>query len=205
MCNLFVSVLGSCSKCNLSSLNEETEEYRDIIVFDFLDNYNNLTTKTLLTLSWAYKHLNTDYYLKVDDDLFVNVKGIRDVLRRKIQDKKAIVGTCLFHKEVKREKHNKYHVDKDVYAPEFWPPFCLGTYAISRGAVRAILPVSYVTPVVKLEDVSLGLLAHAAGNISIVQVNSWRGEGYTRPIVPRVPHSAFTKTTQYHYSLGKVY
>ena len=182
---------GNCHKCNLTGLQKEAEEHKDILMFDFLDTYNNLTTKTLLTLSWAYKHFTTEYYLKIDDDLFVNVMGIHNKLQTKVKDTKAIAGTCLYHKEVKREQWNKYRVDREVYADEFWPPFCLGTYAITRGALEAILPVSHVTRVVKLEDVSLGLLAHAAGNISIVHINIWRGEGYKQPMCPEffIQHS----------------
>ena len=55
----------------------ESEKYHDIVQFDFLDTYKNLTIKTVSALKWAkYNCPSVRYILKTDDDTFNNIPGI---------------------------------------------------------------------------------------------------------------------------------
>ena len=67
---------GTCRDCNQTTLHEEAQLYDDIVVFDFLDTYVNLTIKTLVSLNWIFNVYKTDIYLKVDDDVLFNVTDV---------------------------------------------------------------------------------------------------------------------------------
>ena len=53
---------------------EESRTYGDILQEDFVDSYMNLTLKSVMGLKWASTYCSqTQYLLKTDDDIFVNV------------------------------------------------------------------------------------------------------------------------------------
>lgn len=62
----------------LIRLHNEAQQYNDIIQENFIDTYNNLTIKSVMAL----KHINRScsktcaYFLKCDDDTFVNVPNL---------------------------------------------------------------------------------------------------------------------------------
>ncbi|XP_033253176.1 uncharacterized protein LOC108158497 [Drosophila miranda] len=62
----------------LSRVHSEADKYNDIIQMSFVDSYNNLTLKSVMAL----KHISrscansTAYFLKCDDDTFVNVPNL---------------------------------------------------------------------------------------------------------------------------------
>jgi len=51
--------------------------YRDLVVFDMIDTYRNLSLKSLLGLHWVNEFCaETRFVLKVDDDVYVNLRTI---------------------------------------------------------------------------------------------------------------------------------
>ena len=77
MWNLF---LGTCRNCNQTKLQEEAQFYNNIVVFDFLDTYVNLTIKTIVSLNWVFNSYNTDIFLKLDDDALLSVTNVHQTL-----------------------------------------------------------------------------------------------------------------------------
>jgi beta-1,3-galactosyltransferase 1 len=62
---------------------EESNEFSDIIIEDFVDTYNNLTIKTLMLLKWVKNNCNsTGYVMKTDDDVYINVKNLAVFVNR---------------------------------------------------------------------------------------------------------------------------
>jgi len=55
----------------------ESDTFRDIIIENFVDTYNNLTVKTLRLLKWVKNNCkNTDYIMKADDDIYINMENL---------------------------------------------------------------------------------------------------------------------------------
>ncbi len=50
---------------------EEYTEFEDLIQFDLVDVYSNLTLKTLATFQWFAAACDSDLMLKVDGDVFL--------------------------------------------------------------------------------------------------------------------------------------
>jgi len=66
----------------LNRIHIESEKYNDIIQENFVDSYNNLTLKSVMAL----KHISRScfntaaYFLKCDDDTFVNIPNLLNFL-----------------------------------------------------------------------------------------------------------------------------
>ena len=171
---------GSCPNCNQTKLQEEAQIYDDIVVFDFLDTYVNLTIKTIVSLNWVFNVYNTDIFLKLDDDVLLNVTDVYQTISRYIHDKtgcfrNSILGDCISGKFVRRNLKHKWGVSRKEYSPARYPRYCTGViYALTRSAVSLLLNQTHNTPLIHLEDVSIGLLAQKAGNIKLIDIPKWR-------------------------------
>ena len=157
-------------------------------MFNFLDNYENLTIKTLSSLHWSLKHFDAEYYLKVDDDVFVNLNVILNLLKsrtiRKL-NRRYVLGYCNPKSKPIRNPRIKYYVSEEMYPAEFYPPYCIGTtYIVTRSTIQAILPYAATTPLTRLEDISLGILIKTAQNVPIVDIDSWRVDQYAGKTCP---------------------
>ena len=61
----------------------ENELHQDLVQFDFIDSYRNVTIKTLAGLNWAAVNCPTaSYVIKADDDLYYNLELITDSLSK---------------------------------------------------------------------------------------------------------------------------
>eukprot|EP01112_Ceratiomyxa_fruticulosa_P010824 TRINITY_DN2876_c0_g1_i2.p1 TRINITY_DN2876_c0_g1~~TRINITY_DN2876_c0_g1_i2.p1 ORF type:complete len:705 (+),score=131.08 TRINITY_DN2876_c0_g1_i2:280-2394(+) len=60
---------------------EENAIFKDMVIFDtFLDNYRNLSLKTLELMTYATQNYQTDYVMKIDDDSFLRLDFLMDHL-----------------------------------------------------------------------------------------------------------------------------
>ena len=175
--NITCFSVGLRSTHDLTSVQNESALYNDIVVFDFQDTYRNLTIKTLTSLNWAVSTFNTLFILKADDDTVANVKKIISFLQRKINpNSEIILGDCVAGVPVDRNMTSKYYISYHDYPFRAWPPFCFGTgYVISSLAVRHLLALTNETRLYHLEDVSMGLLANKIPAVRILNVDRWRG------------------------------
>lgn len=89
---------------------EEAQLYRDVIIEDFRDSYQNLTLKTM----FALKHFlrltpNESYFLKIDDDVFLNVFRLNYIME-KYRETPGIIGHLESQKYAHRDKESKWCV-----------------------------------------------------------------------------------------------
>ena len=167
----FFFLLGKCKKCNSSAIVEEGRKYRDIVMFDFLDTYNNLTIKTLASFDWAYKNFNAHYFIKVDDDFFIHLNRIVAVSKKYNYKESFVLGLCPSNL-IAIEKKDKTSLD--IYPDGFFPPYCKGgTYVVTRAGVEALLTDAATIPLTKHEDVAIGILAGKT-NLKLVNIPGWR-------------------------------
>lgn len=55
------------------SLRKEQGQHLDIVMLEADDGYENLLSKVTAAMRWTAAHVNTDYIVKVDDDVFLNI------------------------------------------------------------------------------------------------------------------------------------
>ena len=175
------SILGTCRNCNETALHEEAQLYDDLVVFDFWDTYPYLTIKTIVSLNWVFNVYKSNIYLKVDDDALFNVTDVYQTVLRYLHNNTGhigVLGYCRSGLPVRRDLQHKWGVSKEAYSPPTYPRFCFGhSYALTRSAVSLLLKQTHNTPLIHLEDVSVGLLAQKAGNINLINIYNWLAEG----------------------------
>ncbi|XP_065307087.1 beta-1,3-galactosyltransferase 4-like [Dermacentor albipictus] len=89
-----VFLVGECEDSSQRRLiHKEAKEFGDMLVGAYLDTYRNLTLKTIHGLLWVADHLRPSFVLKTDDDCFVNVAVLLDVLAETVVLQSEPVGT----------------------------------------------------------------------------------------------------------------
>ena len=110
-----------------SLLVAENEKYGDIIQENFVDSYYNLSIKMVMGLKWASQYCpGVRFILKADEDTFVNLPMLVDILRQPETPKDTIIGRIMPESKVYRV--GKWSVDKKVYAGKVYPPYAAGRY-----------------------------------------------------------------------------
>ena len=146
----------------MKTLKEESDLYKDVIFGDFEEIFYHLPFKVEAGFEWAYKYCSFDYYLKIDDDVFVNLSNLFQILYHKNSIKtKLFLGRK--HVEPSVARSGKYGVTYEEYGRWVYPDFCSGGgFVFSRDVVRKIIPYFQKTPF-KLDDVYIGMLVKNAG------------------------------------------
>ena len=143
------------------NISKENLQFNDIVIGNFTDHYDYLTTKTVAGIYWTNKYCpNSKYFLKTDDDMWVNTEKILSMLQ-KIPDSGFVGGACLPRAKPIRTLTGtlrKFYLPYTDFLFKFYPPYCQGLgILVSQDIVRAVSSISQNTPFFKFEDVYLGL------------------------------------------------
>ena len=150
-------------------ISEESKSLRDIIQFDFMDAYYNLTIKSMMALKWAQTYCpQAKFILKVDDDVVINIAALGDNLRNHSDDH-TIVGANIGGRMTRRTE--PWNLPIEQYPFAVLPAVYMEgpVYAVSMSAARTLVRVSQYLPYINLEDVYVtGILPHVT---SVTHVN----------------------------------
>ncbi|XP_066450021.1 beta-1,3-galactosyltransferase 5-like [Eleutherodactylus coqui] len=139
----------------------ESATYGDILQWDMTEGHHNLSLKERCLLEWLHHNLpEVEYIFKGDDDVFVNVELMIDLIRD-FGSPNIIHGFHQNRPPVMR--HTKYRITQTLYPMEFYPGFVSGGGFIFSGlSVPRLYEASRKIPVFPLDDVYFGFLALAA-------------------------------------------
>ncbi|KAM0063031.1 putative galactosylxylosylprotein 3-beta-galactosyltransferase [Helianthus debilis subsp. tardiflorus] len=137
----------------------EEEKYRDFLRLDHVEGYHELSMKTRLFFSTAVSTWDAEFYVKVDDDVHVNLGMLVTSLGRYRSKPRTYIG-CMKSGPVLSQKGVRYH------EPEYWKFGEEGNkyfrhatgqiYAISKDLAAYISINSDILHRYANEDVSLG-------------------------------------------------
>jgi len=163
-----------------SELEQEYNQYGDILQDAFLDSYNNLTIKSIHILKYFVSisdQIGNKYLLKTDDDSFIHLEALWDLAKARLEKKSNhLIGYLqlglkkhhylpLAHKpttgNLKKTTWLKWLIPTYMYNKKFFPQFLSGSgYLLTRQASECLLQKSKTIPIVHLEDVYItGLCA----------------------------------------------
>ncbi|XP_074280181.1 putative beta-1,3-galactosyltransferase 8 isoform X2 [Silene latifolia] len=141
------------------AIDSEEEEYKDFLRLNHVEGYHELSTKTRLYFSTAVTLWDADFYVKVDDDIHLNLGSMATTLLRYKSKPRIYIG-CMKSGPVLSNKVVKYH------EPEFWKFGEEGNkyfrhatgqiYAISKDLAAYISTNAPILHRYANEDVSLG-------------------------------------------------
>ncbi|KAM4771318.1 UDP-GlcNAc:betaGal beta-1,3-N-acetylglucosaminyltransferase 7 [Rhinophrynus dorsalis] len=154
-------------------LDFENQIYGDILQWDFLDSFFNLTLKEVHFLKWMsiYCH-NIKYIFKGDDDVFVSPTNILEYLDGN-NNTDLFVGDVLFKARPIRKKENKYYIPTALYDKPLYPPYAGGGGFLMGGPLaKKLYKASEALELYPIDDVFLGMC------LEVIQVKPIMHEGF---------------------------
>ncbi|CAG2223570.1 B3GALT1 [Mytilus edulis] len=107
------------------------------------------------------------YVLKADDDMFVNLEYLLNVLKHK-RLKETVIGLKVTGARPIQVKSSKWYAPKELFNGTVYPPYCSGTsYVISGDSVKKLYSASLDTPYFYIEDVFITGICRTRANIKI--------------------------------------
>ncbi|CAL1531315.1 unnamed protein product, partial [Lymnaea stagnalis] len=154
---------------------QEMMSFDDIIQFDVIDSYRNLTRKLILAFDWLTRSCReTKFVLKADPDVFVNVPLLVTLLKHYGQPN-SIYGQIYPNSWVVRE--GKWAVDNRTLPIDKYPIYTAGNaYVMSKDAVEKVLSLAPHFPYISVEDAFItGILASVGGveRINVAGFTRW--------------------------------
>lgn len=174
-----VFLLGKIDEGLSESIKRESEMYDDILMWDFMDTFFNLTLKDILFWDWFSKHCqNARFVFKGDDDVFVRTPALLDYLEnqetlhlerhgraKKMED--FVVGDIITSALPLRMADNKYFIPESFYKG-MYPTYPGGGGVVYSGAlVPRLLQMSKRVHLFPIDDVYLGMCLQRLGVIPI--------------------------------------
>ena len=163
----YAFLLGEINDAKLQAdVIKESDLFRDIIKEDFADVYSNLTYKTMMGFKWAVTKCGvTKAVLKTDDDMYINVPNVLDIVRNNFSLLQTnVVGHCVQRTDPVRNPKSKWFTSIKSYPRKFYPGFCSGTgYLTSINVAQKVFEISPHVPFFHLEDVYVALCVQKLG------------------------------------------
>ncbi|XP_009607565.1 beta-1,3-galactosyltransferase 7-like [Nicotiana tomentosiformis] len=141
------------------AIDSEDDQHKDILRLDHIEGYHELSAKTKAFFSAGVAKWDAEFYVKVDDDVHVNLGTLAATLARHRLKPRVYTG-CMKSGPVLYKKSVKYH------EPEFWKFGETGNkyfrhatgqiYAISKELATYIANNKPILHKYANEDVSLG-------------------------------------------------
>ncbi|KAK3597982.1 hypothetical protein CHS0354_042333 [Potamilus streckersoni] len=144
----------------------ENSVHKDFLMENFIDSYSNLTLKTIMSFKYAANNCpNVKFVMKTDDDMYVNVPFLLELLRKHEKAlQKAVGGSCTQKASPIRVQTSKWYASYQSFPHKYYPGFCSGTgYVTSLNVVRKVYEVSPNIPFFHLEDVYMSLCINTIG------------------------------------------
>ena len=150
--------------------------HSDVISLNVIDDYLNLTLKSVSMLKWASEYCsNAKYLVKMDDDIYLNMTNLFKVLDT--FDKYNV--TSSVYGRVKEPHlvptngtyYNLFHTDESVYPLDTFPAFVHGFFYIltndkTQDIMRRFeLPT---TPLIRMEDLYITGIVRILENITLL-------------------------------------
>lgn len=111
----------------MASIQNEAQLFNDMIVEDFVDSYQNLTIKTAFALKHFVTHFrDSTFFLKIDDDVALNVDNLRDFLNSNEVTGSEIIGMKGTSQRPHRERESKWYIPYWMYSEDKFPEYLDG-------------------------------------------------------------------------------
>lgn len=142
-------------------IKNEARKYKDILQFNFLENYYNLTLKAISLLKWSYRHCGkSKYMVKTDDDVIVNMP----MLNHLVQTERIPTGLTglVMTTPSNRQYGHKWYMPNELYTRNSYEFLAGFSYLLSMDRLKQFLKtiITYPGPILDIDDLFLtGIIA----------------------------------------------
>ncbi|KAM6924597.1 UDP-GlcNAc:betaGal beta-1,3-N-acetylglucosaminyltransferase 7, like [Xenentodon cancila] len=169
---------------NLQKLIEfEDQIYKDILQWDFMDTFFNLTLKEVNFLKWFNIYCpGVKFIFKGDDDVFVNTRNLLELISFKVEEHKEtdlFVGDTISKAIPIRNRQSKYYIPKELHDKPYPPYVGGGGFLMSSHLARRLFVVSGEFELYPIDDVFLGMCLKKL-NVAPEMHSGFRTFGITR-------------------------
>ncbi|KAM4635249.1 N-acetyllactosaminide beta-1,3-N-acetylglucosaminyltransferase 2 [Polymixia lowei] len=156
----------------------ESQQYGDLLQWDFKDTFFNLTLKDLLFWRWFQRYCPTaTFVFKGDDDVFVRTRALIDYLNKQWEEHNdrrgsrnetdtgmdLCVGDVINNARPNRDSDTKYYIPESFYHG-LYPPYAGGGGVVYSGSLALRLrQVSETVRLFPIDDVFLGMCLYRLG------------------------------------------
>ncbi|XP_059817469.1 N-acetyllactosaminide beta-1,3-N-acetylglucosaminyltransferase 3-like [Hypanus sabinus] len=143
----------------------ENREHRDILQWDFLDTFFNLTLKQYKSVQWVSEFCpSAKFIFNGDDDVFANTDNMVDYLLDMKVHQHLFVGRLIYGFGPKRQKSSKYYVPEIVTTIKSYPPYIGGAgILMSVCTAHIIFHIAQDLELYPIDDVFLGMCLAKSG------------------------------------------
>ena len=157
----------------MKRVKDEDSINHDLIQWNFVDSYANLTLKSMLALRWSVDHCDQSaFVMKTDDDMYVNLRMFVETFARPLMESpddnlSSIYGFTTWTTQVNRDHGHSQSVPIELYGGRVYPMFVSGVLYIvgSRAVGDLVSAAEHLLPGLFLEDVYLTGFAADHANI----------------------------------------
>uniref|UniRef100_A0A8C8R7C6 Hexosyltransferase n=1 Tax=Pelusios castaneus TaxID=367368 RepID=A0A8C8R7C6_9SAUR len=163
-------------------VHQESLMYQDILLWDFLDTFFNLTLKEIHFLNWAVEFCPTmKFIFKGDADVFVNVENIIDFLERRDPEDDLFVGDIIYNAHPIRVQKSKYYIPETMYGLGTYPVYAGGGgFLLSSSTIRKLFQACKEVELFPIDDVFLGMCLQRI-NLKPVSHEGFKTFGIVKP------------------------
>ncbi|XP_078414400.1 UDP-GlcNAc:betaGal beta-1,3-N-acetylglucosaminyltransferase 7, like [Cetorhinus maximus] len=153
---------------NLQKLLEfEDRLFGDILQWDFMDTFFNLTLKEVNFLKWFDIYCRrTQFIFKGDDDVFVNTENLLEFLSSQSEGPRRdslFVGDIISRALPIRNHQSKYFIPKQLHDQPYPPYAGGGGFLMASALARRLLAASEDIQLYPIDDVYLGMCLQKVG------------------------------------------
>ncbi len=137
----------------------ENDTFGDIVYIDKFDQYNKTLPIKTTALLWLGNQLNVSWIFKTDDDVFLNIPILINLI--KTLKPPIYAGHILYKTRPIRKKELKWFVSKEDWPKKHFPTYALGAgYLISNDLFHCFIDNLKKKIYLHCEDVNTGIIAN---------------------------------------------
>ena len=152
----------------------DARQHGDVIQFDFVDSYRNLTLKHLGGLRWVLRHCNSDVrtIVKLDDDVWVNMTALVEFTHTVTQEELERSVWCMVNNNAPVFRQgSKWAVSEEDFQNDTYPPYCMGAAILySPYNARKFLQAAQTEKFFWIDDVFVSGILRQKSNVTISEL-----------------------------------